>query len=107
MLICPVLSNWQLVEVVLDTEIDKELDNAVRTHTFHVFQPLVCLVCAHFERHPLFTVSHPATESAFSPHSPNLTHTTTPPPRPHAPAEPKAQHIHFASLNLLATIYLT
>ena len=76
MLICPVLSNWQLVEVVLDTEIDKGLDNEVKTHTSHVFQPLVCLVCAHFERHPLFTVSQPTTKSAFSPHSPNLTHTT-------------------------------
>ena len=64
------------MEVVLDTEIDKELDNEVKTHTFHVFQPLVCLVCAHFERHPLFTVSQPTTKSAFSPHSPNLTHTS-------------------------------
>lgn len=74
------------------------------THRSHVSLPLLG---GQFERHPLFTVSHPATESAFSPHSPNLTHTTTPPPRPHAPAEPKAQHIHFASLNLPATIYLT
>ena len=44
------------------------------THTSHVFLPLLG---AQFERHPLFTVSHPATESAFYPHSPNLTHTKT------------------------------